>query len=123
MVFFILDDRAENHTKLDLHLKKYWHWAGGAIHIWAGTLMGYTFGIPWGVLTAACTWYFMDGALNTWVFHKEWWHLGTTADLDKFQRWLANRFHLDYRVISATLKNGLLLAALIGIILSVDFHI
>lgn len=116
MVFFILDDRTENHTPLDLHMKKYWHWAGGLIHIWMGTLMGYTFGIQWGILTSACTWYFMDGALNTWVFHNGWWSLGTTADLDKIQRTMAKWIGIDHQLLTAILKNAMLISAIIGVI-------
>lgn len=104
-VYFIIDDRTPNHTPEDLKLKKYWHWAGGAIHIWCGYIMFRLFGWQWGLLTASTTWYFFDGCINSFVLHKEWWYIGTTAWLDKMQHELADLMHVDPRTASGILKN------------------
>lgn len=104
-VYFLIDDRKENHTPEDLKLKKYWHWAGGAIHIWGGYIMYRFFGWQWGFLTASTTWYFLDGCINSFVLHREWWFIGTTAWLDKAQHEIADIFHIDARLLSAIVKN------------------
>lgn len=112
-VYFIIDDRTENNTPQDLRLKKYWHWAGGAIHVWFGYVMWRLFGWHWGLLTASITWYFFDGCINSFVLHKEWWYLGTTAWLDKLQHEIADLIHIDARTVSAILKNLFLISSIL----------
>lgn len=116
-VYFIIDDRTVNHTPQDLKLKKYWHWAGGAIHIWFGYVMGRFFGWQWGLLTASTTWYFFDGCINSFALHREWWYIGTTALIDKVQRWAAKFFGIEHRLFSSILKNAFLIFSIISFLL------
>jgi hypothetical protein len=118
MVYFLLDDRAENHTGLDLKYKKYWHAAAGGIHIWMGYVVGRIAG-DWhaGLLMSALMWFFFDGAINTWVLKKEWFYIGTTAQLDIAQRWAADKIGFDDpRMFSAFLKMSLLFISIIDLV-------
>ena len=105
MVYFLLDDRNENHTKKDRRLKLWWHAAAGAIHIWMGYAVG-RIAHDWhtGFLMGSLTWMVFDGAINTWVLHREWWYIGDTAQIDIAQRWVAGILHIEHRAFSATLK-------------------
>ena len=115
MVYFLIDDRTENHTPRDLWLKKWWHWAGGLIHIWVAFAMAeIAHDKAIGLLTGSLTWYLFDGFVNSFVLKKEWWFIGTTAWLDIGQRWIAKRLHMGPRLFSAILKH---LAVIIPIIL------
>lgn len=116
-VYFLIDDRTENHTPQDLKLKKYWHWAGGAVHIWSGYVMYRLFGWQWGLLTASTTWYFFDGCINSFVLHREWWYIGTTAWLDIAQRKIADAINIEPRLFSAILKNIFLIFSIISFLL------
>jgi len=116
MIYFLLDDREENHTARDLYLKKWWHWAGGAIHVWMAVVVGRQFGWQWGVHMGTLTWYFFDGFINTYVLRREWFALGTTAWLDKTQRTIAGWFHIDARLFSACLKHAALAISILYLI-------
>lgn len=118
MIYFLIDDRNENQTARDRRIKKYWHWAGGAIHIWMGyAIYRITGDWRWGVFMAACTWYFFDGFINTYVLQKEWWYIGETAWIDKAQRKAAGIIHIDPRLLSAILKHALLLFTIAELII------
>lgn len=117
MIYFLLDDRAENHNARDRRLKKYWHVAGGAIHVW----MGYTVGRVandwhWGLLMGAFTWWLFDGFINSFVLRKEWWYIGDTAMLDKIQRTIADFLHIEHRLFSAFLKLATLIISILLLI-------
>lgn len=117
MIYFLLDDRAENHNARDRRLKKYWHWAGGAIHIW----MGYTIARiandwHWGLLMGALTWWLFDGFINSFVLRKEWWYIGTTAWVDIIQRRVAGFLRIEHRLFSAFLKLAALIASILLLI-------
>jgi hypothetical protein len=118
MIYFLIDDRSENHTARDHHIKKYWHWAGGAIHVW----MAYTVGEiahdwRWGLLMGSLTWVLFDGFINTYVLRREWWYIGDTAWLDKAQRTVAGAIHIDHRAFSAFLKFAALIISITLLIL------
>ncbi len=104
MVYFLLDDREPQHTVHDRRLKIYWHWAGGAIHIWMGYVMGKHFGAQYGLVMTAVTWFVFDGFINTYVLHREWWYIGQTAWIDVTQREIAAFLRMDARLFSAILK-------------------
>jgi hypothetical protein len=112
MIYFLLDDREVNHTARDRRIKKYWHVAGGAIHIWMAYVIGRLFGWQWGMLMGSMTWYFFDGFINIYVLHREWFYIGTTAQLDIAQRWLAGKIGIEHRLFSACLKHALLLTSI-----------
>jgi len=114
MIYFLLDDRAANNNPLDLNLKKYWHWAGGALHIWLGYAISRIYNDwHWGLLMASLTWYFFDGMVNSFVLKKEWWYIGTTAWIDKFQQQVAKAIHIEPRLFSALLKHVLLIFSIL----------
>lgn len=113
MIYFLLDDREANHTARDRRIKKYWHWAGGAIHIWMGVVIGRYCGWEWGLLMASMTWYFFDGFINTYVLRREWWYIGETALLDIAQRRIAKILQVEHRLFSACLKHAVLITSLI----------
>ena len=76
MIYFLLDDRSENHTDKERQLKLWWHAAAGGIHTW----MSYTIARianDWhaGFLMGSLTWMFFDGAINCWVLHREWFYI------------------------------------------------
>src|SRR4051812_47669219 len=104
MVFFLRDDRAPNHTTEDLHYKWWWHLAEGAIHLWMGATLSFCFGVQYGLLMLSLLWYFYDGAVNTWVLKREWFYIGTTAQVDIAQQQLAKKLKVDPRTLSAVLK-------------------
>lgn len=119
MVYFLKDDRTENHTKIDLFLKMIWHAAAGSIHIWGGVMMSLHYGVGIGVLTSALTWFLIDGAINSWVLNREWFYIGTTAMLDKVQRSLAKWLRIDdHRAVSAILKFIFLAGAILNLFVS-----
>jgi hypothetical protein len=73
-------------------------------------------------------WFVFDGAINTWVLKREWFYIGTTAQVDVAQRklaagiqWLLNLIDkhtvVDPRLVSATLKVSFLLASIVFIVL------
>jgi hypothetical protein len=117
MIYFLLDDRAENHTAKDRRLKLWWHAAAGAIHIWMGYAVGRIAG-DWrvGFLMGSLTWVLFDGFINTYVLHREWWHIGTTAQIDIAQRWAAGKLRIEHRLFSATLKIATLILSIILLI-------
>lgn len=118
MVYFLIDDRTENHTPRDLWLKKWWHWAGGAIHIWVSCAMS-EIAHDWrvGLLTGSLTWYFFDGFVNSFVLNKEWWNIGTTAWLDIAQRYISGKLHIEPRLFSALLKHLVVITSIVLLIL------
>lgn len=117
MIYFLIDDRSENHTARDRRLKKYWHWAGGAIHIWMGYAVARIANDRHvGLLMGALTWYLFDGFINSFVLRKEWWHIGTTAWLDITQRTIAAHLHIEHRLFSACLKHAVLIVSIIFLI-------
>jgi hypothetical protein len=63
------------------------------------------FGWEYGLLMSSLTWFFFDGALNTYAFHRGWWYIGTTAFLDKIQQWIGATLHMEASLISAIIKN------------------
>lgn len=113
MIYFLLDDREANHTAKDRRIKARWHAAGGAIHIWMGYTIGRLFGWEWGLLMASMTWYFFDGFINTYVLRREWFFIGTTAQIDIAQRWVAGKLRIEHRLFSACLKHTALLISII----------
>jgi hypothetical protein len=116
MIYFLIDDREENHTARDRRIKKYWHWAGGAIHIWMGYVIGDLYGWQWGLFMAALTWYLLDGFINTYVLRREWWNIGETAFIDIAQRKVASFLHIDPRLFSACLKHAVLIISILFLI-------
>lgn len=117
MVYFLLDDRAENHTANDRRLKLWWHAAAGVIHIWMGYAVG-RIAHDWhvGLLMGALTWLLFDGFVNSYVLNKEWWYIGDTAQLDIAQRWVAGKLHIEHRLFSASLKIATLILSIILLI-------
>jgi hypothetical protein len=115
-IYFIIDDRVENHTARDRRIKKYWHWAGGAIHGWMGYVIGRMFGWQLGLLMGSLTWYLFDGFINTYVLQREWWYIGETALLDIVQRKAASYLHIEHRLFSASLKHAALIISIILLI-------
>src|SRR5690348_14189661 len=99
MVYFLLDDRTENHTTEDRRLKLWWHAGAGAIHIWMGYAVG-RIAHDWhvGFLMGSLTWLLFDGFINTYVLKREWWYIGDTAQLDIAQRWAAGKLHIEHRL-------------------------
>jgi hypothetical protein len=116
MIYFLIDDREENHTARDRRIKKYWHLAGGAIHIWMGYVIGRMFGWQWGLLMGSLTWYLFDGFINTYVLRREWWFIGDTAWLDLVQRNVAGFLHIEHRLFSACLKHAVLILSILLLI-------
>ncbi len=115
MVYFLKDDRTENHTDRDLFIKKVWHAAAGSIHVWGAVVMGKLYGLEVGIFTAAVTWFFFDGAINTWVLNREWFYIGTTAQIDIIQQKLGKWLHTDPRTVSAVIKCLFLLGVTINL--------
>ena len=117
MIYFIQDDRTPNASPNDRKLKKYWHWAGGAIHIWMGYAIGrITHDWHWGFLMGALTWYLFDGFVNTYILYREWWYIGDTALLDIAQRKAASILHIEPRLFSACLKHAALIISILFLI-------
>lgn len=117
MIYFLIDDRNENHTARDRRIKKYWHWAGGAIHIWMGYAVGRIANDwHWGYLMGSLTWLLFDGFVNSYVLKKEWWYIGDTAWLDRAQRTIAGAIHIDHRAFSAFLKFVALIISILFLI-------
>ena len=116
MLYFILDDREENHTAQDRRLKKYWHAAGGAIHVWMGFVIGRHHGWQWGLLMGSLTWYLFDGFINTYALKREWWYIGETAWLDVAQRRIAIILKVEHRLLSACIKHAILILSIIHVI-------
>jgi hypothetical protein len=117
MIYFLIDDRSENHTARDRRIKKYWHWAGGAIHVWmAYAVVEIAHDWRWGLLMGALTWLLFDGFINTYVLRREWWYIGESAWLDKAQRTVAGAIHVDHRALSAFLKVSALIISILLLI-------
>jgi hypothetical protein len=117
MIYFLIDDRNENHTARDRSIKKYWHVAGGAIHVWMAYAVYRISGDwRWGLLMGSLTWLLFDGFINTYVLQREWWNLGDTAWLDKLQRTIADFLKVDHRALSAFLKLASLIISIILLI-------
>lgn len=113
MVYFLKESSILAATPDKERFKKYWHYAGGAIHIWMGFMIAEMYGWQYGLLTGSLTWYFFDGAVNTWGLRKkEWWYIGTTSMLDQAQQGISKIIHLDPRLTSAILKHLMLLASI-----------
>lgn len=117
MIYFLIDDRSENHTAWDRRIKKYWHLAGGAIHIWMGYAVYRIAGDwHWGFLMGALTWLLFDGFINTYALNREFWYIGDTAMLDNLQRTIAGFLKVDHRALSAFLKFAALIISIILLI-------
>jgi hypothetical protein len=117
MIYFILDDRTENHTANDRRLKKYWHWAGGAIHIWmAYAIKEISHDWHVGLFMASLTWLLFDGFINTYALNREFWYIGETAWLDIAQRKVASFLHIEHRLFSACLKHAALILSILYLI-------
>ena len=117
MIYFLIDDRSENHTARDRRIKKYWHWAGGAIHIWMGYAVARIANDwHWGTLMGGLTWLLFDGFINSFVLKKEFWYIGDTAMLDNLQRTIAGFLKVDHRALSAFLKFAALIISIILLI-------
>lgn len=117
MIYFLIDDRSENHNARDRRIKKYWHWAGGVIHIWMGYAIYRISGDwHWGFLMGALTWLSFDGFINSFVLKKEFWYIGDTAQLDIAQRKVAGFLHIEHRLFSASLKVATLIVSIILLI-------
>lgn len=117
MIYFLIDDRSENHTARDRRIKKYWHIAGGAIHIWMGYAVARIANDwRWGLLMGSLTWLLFDGFINTYVLRREWWFIGDTALLDNIQRRIAGFLKVDHRALSAFLKIAVLIISIILLI-------
>lgn len=117
MIYFIMDDREENHTARDRRIKKYWHIAGGAIHIWMGyAIYRISADWHWGFLMGTLTWLLFDGFINTYVLKREFWYIGETAIIDIAQRKVASFLHIEHRAFSAFLKFAALIISVILLI-------
>lgn len=117
MIYFLIDDRSENHDARDRRIKKYWHWAGGAVHVWMGYAVARIANDwHWGLLMGALTWLLFDGFINTYVLRREWWYIGDTAWLDSIQRTVAGWMKVDHRALSAFLKVAALIISIILLI-------
>lgn len=117
MIYFLIDDRSENHTARDRRIKKYWHWAGGAVHVWMGyAVYRIANDWRWGLLMGALTWLLFDGFINTYVLRREWWYIGDTAWLDSIQRTVAGWMKVDHRALSAFLKVAALIISILFLI-------
>jgi hypothetical protein len=117
MIYFLIDDRSANHTARDRRIKKYWHWAGGAIHVWmAYAIYRITGDWHWGLFMGSLTWLLFDGFINTYVLKREFWFIGTTALLDILQREIASFLHIEHRLFSACLKWVALILSIILLI-------
>ena len=117
MIYFLLDDRTPNDSLLNPTLKKYWHWAGGALHVW----MGYAIGAiandwRWGLLMGSLTWLLFDGFINSYALNREFWYIGNTSVLDIAQQKAASALHIDARLFSSLLKFALLLFSVLLLI-------
>lgn len=117
MTYFLQDDRTPDNTPVDNKFKKYWHLAGGALHIWMGYVMYRLYGLDWGLLTTSVMWHIFDGIVNTFALKKEWWYIGTTSFLDRAQQFFAKIVHLDARLFSAILKTAFLVISVIMVFL------
>jgi hypothetical protein len=115
-VYTLKDDRTANTDPKDPTIKKYWHWAGGVLHVWLYYVMSDSYGIGWGLLTAASTWLLYDGAINYWVLNLPFFNVGNTAFIDKMQNWAARKTGLNVGIISAALKLTLLATAIYTLI-------
>lgn len=115
MLYFLLDNKTPDTDNRDKFYKRMWHIAGGALHIWLGYVVEKLYGHGWGWVAGASTWYFFDGVLNTWYFHKPFFSIGTTAFIDRTQQWLAKWFKEDPTVVSAILKNTVLLLSILNL--------
>ncbi len=112
MVYFLLESSLYQSSPNKVRFKKAWHIAGGAIHLWMGIAIAHLFGWQYGLVMASLTWFFFDGAVNTWAFNREWFYIGTTALLDEVQQLLARILHIDVHLVSAILKIIFLLTSL-----------
>lgn len=117
MIYFLIDDRSENHTARDRRIKARWHWAGGVIHIWMAYAIYRIAGDwRWGLFNGALTWLLFDGFINSYVLKKEFWYIGDTAWLDRAQRTTAGFLHIEHRLFSACLKWAMLIISIILLI-------
>ena len=117
MIYFLIDDRSENHDARDRRIKVRWHWAGGVIHIWmAYAIYRISGDWRWGLFDGALTWLLFDGFINSYVLKKEFWYIGDTAWLDRAQRTVASFLHIEHRLFSACLKWAALIISIILLI-------
>jgi hypothetical protein len=112
MIYFIKDDRTPNESPRDKLIKKLWHFAGGAIHGWMYFVIADQYGAEWGLLMATCTWLLFDGFINTYALGKEFLYIGNTAFIDIVQQKAAKLLHIDVRLLTASLKALLFIAAI-----------
>jgi hypothetical protein len=117
MVYFLLDDRTANQTAEDRRLKLIWHAATGICHLWMGYCIG-RIAHDWriGFFTGALYWLLFDGCVNSFVLKREWWYIGTTAQIDIVQRWAAGILHIEHRAFSATLKIATIIISILLLI-------
>lgn len=116
MVLLLIDDRTANGTAKDADLKKKWHIVGGAIHLWGAVHVGLLFGWPWGVLCLSLLWLVFDGMVNKHALNREFFYVGTTAYMDRAQRWIATFLGLHYYTITIFLKSLFLFISTILVI-------
>lgn len=108
MVYFLLESATPASSANKIKYKRYWHWAGGAIHIWGAVLVGNLFGWRYGLLMGSLMWFFFDGFVNSYALNREWFYIGITAITDIAQQFLSKVFHIDPRTLSGILKSLLL---------------
>lgn len=118
MIYFLKDNATPQTDPKNKRYNFNWHAAGGAIHLWMGITVAMLWGVHWGILMIAITWYFFDGAVNSWYLHREWFFIGTTAQIDVAQRKVAAWIDVDPRTLSAILKTILLTGAVVNMFLS-----
>jgi hypothetical protein len=108
----IKDEQTADLT-LSAYLKKQWHKCKGAVQLVVFGYMlyvcynrhlnwFYAFGVT--KFCASLFWLFHDGLLNSFVFKKEWWYVGTTGNLDRrFGRRFISIAKIAFLVISIIL--------------------
>lgn len=117
MIYFLIDDRSENHNARDRRIKKYWHWAEGAAHVWmAYAIYRISGDWRWGFFNGALTWLLFDGFINSYVLKREFWYIGDTAWIDQVQRTIASFLHIEHRLFSACLKSAMLIISILLLI-------
>jgi len=104
MIYFIKDDRTNNNDPKNKGFNLRWHIAGGILHVWMYYIIHKLYGVEWGLLMAASTWLLFDGFINSYALKKEFWYIGATALIDKFQQWVGKITGVDPRGVSAFLK-------------------
>lgn len=74
------------------YLKKQWHkYKGGVQFVFFGFIFyvsftnesNWLYAVGMALFCASFFWLFHDGFLNSYVFKKEWWYVGSTGSIDK----------------------------------------